>query len=221
VSNSTQDLSALKRCSACSDNKSLDSFSPWKQSKDGRYCYCRPCAAAKAKAYNADPERRAIKAAAQRQRRLDPAKAQADRETSARWKKNNPEQAAAHNYTPQKLEYNRLWSAANPESRNRSARAYQERNPEIGKVSRERRRARQLDTVDSLTHAQWLDVLEQFNHACAYCLRTDLPLQIEHMTPLSRNGKHERENVVPSCPPCNYKKHTRTLLEFLAVGGKF
>jgi len=220
VSNSTDVPAGLKRCSRCRENKPFESFSPWKRAKDGRYNYCRPCAADIARIANADPEVRARKAAYQRARRSNPAKAQADRETSAQWKISNPERARAHNSTPSKVANNAAWNAANREKRLGYVRAYQERNPEIGKVAQQRRRARKLDTDDSLTHAQWLTILDEFRHSCAYCLRSEIPMQQEHMTPLARGGKHDRFNVIPSCGPCNYKKHTRDLLEFLAVGGK-
>ncbi len=36
------------------------------------------------------------------------------------------------------------------------------------------------------------------------------------MTPLSRGGHHVAANVVPACGPCNYRKHTKTVLEFLS-----
>jgi 5-methylcytosine-specific restriction endonuclease McrA len=39
---------------------------------------------------------------------------------------------------------------------------------------------------------------------------------MEHMTPLARGGRHTAANVIPSCQPCNARKHTKTAAEFAA-----
>jgi len=36
------------------------------------------------------------------------------------------------------------------------------------------------------------------------------------MTPLSRGGRHETENIVPACRRCNQTKNSKNLLEFAA-----
>lgn len=126
----------------------------------------------------------------------------------------------SHYRTPEKLAANAEWNRTHPVERSGYARAYQARNPEIAKVAQQRRRARIAAADSTLTHAEWLQVLDEFNHACGYCLRADVALQQEHMTPIARGGAHTRSNVIPACGPCNYKKHTRDLLEFLGVGGK-
>ena len=52
---------------------------------------------------------------------------------------------------------------------------------------------------------------------CNYC---KVPLDresmvLEHKTPLSKNGKHEIENICISCHDCNQLKGTRTEEEFM------
>lgn len=210
----------LKTCVACAVAKDRGEFSPRRQARDGLYSYCRPCAAAKTRSANSDPERRARKAAYQRERRSNPETAARDRQTSLRWKASNPERAQAHSRTPEKLAANAAWNARHPEQRSAYARAYRARNPEVSKVSQQRRRARKAQTASTLAQSEWVQILEDFNYSCAYCLVAGVPLQQEHMTPLSRGGEHDRSNVVPSCASCNYRKHTRTLLEFLEIGGR-
>lgn len=43
---------------------------------------------------------------------------------------------------------------------------------------------------------------------CYYCGRTFPPdeLTMDHKIPLARGGRSERENLVPACKECNYKK---------------
>jgi hypothetical protein len=39
---------------------------------------------------------------------------------------------------------------------------------------------------------------------------------MDHRIPLSRGGRHEIDNVIPACKPCNSRKHIRTEDEFRA-----
>jgi len=98
--------------------------------------------------------------------------------------------------------------------------AYRKANPERSRAGTARYKARKKGApVNDFTTSEWLEVLAEFNHSCAYCLRTDRPLQQEHMQPISRGGSHTRLNVIPACRDCNFRKQTKTPLEFLAVGG--
>lgn len=110
---------------------------------------------------------------------------------------------------------NIAWNQDHPERRLAATRRYQAAHPEIVKVSQQRRRARLAQAESTLTHAEWLEILAAFHGRCAYCLRNDLPLQQEHMQPISKGGSHSVTNVVPACGPCNRKKHTRDLLQSL------
>ncbi|WP_129670475.1 RNA-guided endonuclease IscB [Candidatus Chloroploca sp. Khr17] len=57
-------------------------------------------------------------------------------------------------------------------------------------------------------------LLEKWNRRCAYCHATDVPLQIEHMTPRSRGGSDRVSNLTLACEPCNTRKGTQTAAEF-------
>jgi hypothetical protein len=57
-------------------------------------------------------------------------------------------------------------------------------------------------------------LLEKWERKCAYCGKTDVPLQIEHLTPKSRGGSNRVSNLTLPCEPCNTKKGTQTAAEF-------
>jgi len=57
-------------------------------------------------------------------------------------------------------------------------------------------------------------LLEKWGRRCAYCKQTNLPLQIEHMTPRSRGGSDRVSNLTLACEPCNTAKGARTAAEF-------
>jgi 5-methylcytosine-specific restriction endonuclease McrA len=57
-------------------------------------------------------------------------------------------------------------------------------------------------------------LLEKFRRRCAYCGKTDIPLQIEHIVPKSRGGTDRVFNLTIACQPCNQDKGNRTAEEF-------
>ena len=69
-----------------------------------------------------------------------------------------------------------------------------------------------------LTLMEWKEILETFNHKCAYCGEPPAEgefLELEHLTPLGRGGEHRKHNVVPACGPCNKDKGTMTFDEYM------
>ena len=58
-------------------------------------------------------------------------------------------------------------------------------------------------------------VLLKWNHACAYCGATNVPLELDHVNPRSRGGSHRESNRVPACRACNQRKGQQPVEEFL------
>lgn len=60
------------------------------------------------------------------------------------------------------------------------------------------------------------DCLEKQQGKCYYCqtLLKKTGFHREHKIPLSRAGSHEGDNLVLSCPSCNFKKNNKTDVEF-------
>lgn len=57
-------------------------------------------------------------------------------------------------------------------------------------------------------------LLEKWERKCAYCNKTDISLQIEHIIPKSRGGTNRISNLTLACRSCNLKKGTMTAAEF-------
>jgi 5-methylcytosine-specific restriction endonuclease McrA len=53
-------------------------------------------------------------------------------------------------------------------------------------------------------------VLNRDKGTCAYCKKPNATT-IDHVVPRSKGGRHEWENVVAACRPCNAKKDDKTL----------
>jgi hypothetical protein len=59
-------------------------------------------------------------------------------------------------------------------------------------------------------------LLAKWEHRCAYCQATGVPLEIDHVVPQSRGGNDRVSNLVIACCPCNQRKGEQSLEDFLA-----
>lgn len=67
--------------------------------------------------------------------------------------------------------------------------------------------------LGELTPDDWQSILAQYEYRCAYC-GEEKPLTQDHVIPISRNGRHDKDNVVPACRSCNSSKKERLLDEW-------
>jgi 5-methylcytosine-specific restriction endonuclease McrA len=58
-------------------------------------------------------------------------------------------------------------------------------------------------------------LLEKWERRCAYCGAKDVPLEIEHILCRARGGTHRVSNLTLACEPCNVKKGTQLIEDFL------
>lgn len=58
-------------------------------------------------------------------------------------------------------------------------------------------------------------VLEKFNRQCMYCDAQHTPLEVEHIVPKSRGGSNRISNLGLACRPCNQKKGSKDLKDFV------
>ena len=56
-------------------------------------------------------------------------------------------------------------------------------------------------------------LFERYKKMCFYC-KINNATSIDHIIPISRGGKNNIENLMPSCISCNSKKGTKLLSEF-------
>jgi hypothetical protein len=59
-------------------------------------------------------------------------------------------------------------------------------------------------------------LLEKWGRRCAYCGKSGVPLQIEHIQARSRGGSNRVSNLTLACEPCNTRKNNAPITEFLA-----
>jgi 5-methylcytosine-specific restriction endonuclease McrA len=79
-------------------------------------------------------------------------------------------------------------------------------NPEITGVEYQR------GTLQGYEVREYL--LDKWGRKCAYCGKTTVPLEVEHIVPISRGGTNRVSNLTISCRKCNLKKGDQTAEEF-------
>jgi hypothetical protein len=57
-------------------------------------------------------------------------------------------------------------------------------------------------------------LLEKWGRKCAYCGKENVPFEIEHIVPKSREGTDRVSNLTIACHECNQKKNNMTAEEF-------
>lgn len=96
-------------------------------------------------------------------------------------------------------------------------RRYYELHPEARRYEAALRRVRKLNNGGGalvVTDRDWRRLLIAYRNACAYCGKTGAALEVEHVIPVSRGGRHAIGNIVPACGSCNRKKSDRLLVEW-------
>lgn len=134
-----------------------------------------------------------------------------------KWRKANPEKQAA--MTKRWIDNHK---AADPEAfraaGNARNQAWRDADPnrwrDMMRKARHKRRALLAgNSAPGVTREQWSEILEYFNHQCAYCLAP--ANHCDHIVPIAKGGADEASNVVPACARCNKSKGAKSLLVWL------
>lgn len=79
-------------------------------------------------------------------------------------------------------------------------------HPWLHKLAKSKRRARIKGGY--VPEWAWAAILWLNGHKCVKCDSTD-EIQVDHIIPLARGGRHHVANLQPLCRKCNIKKHAR------------
>lgn len=115
-------------------------------------------------------------------------------------------------YKDKLLVRGREWRNAHLEAERLRTREWNHAHLECGRLVSAKRRALKYDNTpigELLTEAQWRDILDQYHHRCAYCGRKMDKLTIDHVTALSKGGKHSAANVVPLLSAMQQRKGSK------------
>ena len=139
------------------------------------------------------------------------------REYYATWYETNKEVVAAYSkrYYQEHPDRHRQWVIRNPERSREIKRRWHVANGAARRMAAQFRAS--VYVKGDLDFDTWLEILDVFDHLCAYCLRSEkeVKLTLDHLVPISKGGEHTESNVVPACLPCNLKKGARSILVML------
>jgi 5-methylcytosine-specific restriction endonuclease McrA len=103
-----------------------------------------------------------------------------------------------NNHLAQRYEYNKKWVSENKESCLRHKR-----------IRDANRRAKKKNAGRGVTLEEWNEIKNKYGNKCLRCGRTNLKLTMDHVVPISLNGRHEYDNIQPLCGSCNSIKHNK------------
>jgi len=66
-----------------------------------------------------------------------------------------------------------------------------------------------------VSERDWTRLCRRYDHRCAYCgQKPEAVLQMDHVVPLSKGGRHAIGNVLPACRACNLTKNAALLIRW-------
>lgn len=100
------------------------------------------------------------------------------------------------------------WNKTHVEAHRVACRAYQKTEHGRKNVleNRWRRIARQKAVDDGFKIGEFVALCDRSGWRCFACLKADDNLQIDHVMPISKGGRHHISNMQPLCKTCNRAK---------------
>jgi 5-methylcytosine-specific restriction endonuclease McrA/endogenous inhibitor of DNA gyrase (YacG/DUF329 family) len=104
-------------------------------------------------------------------------------------------------------------------SRSCGSSSWRARNPEANswhrrKANHTRRTRLREGGVFSVTPGDWARLVRRYGECCAYCgvwVGLD-EIEMDHVTPVARGGRHSIGNLLPACRSCNGSKNDQLLI---------
>ncbi len=184
----------MKTCPKCNEDKVTAEFHRAPRNKDGLANMCKACTRAYHMAYRKkNPE----KVAAYGKKCYDKNREKILAKNRATYWANLDESREYHRKKAVRLRVNYLDRLAKTEQRRRDRIA--------------------AAPGGGFNKKQWAEILETFNHCCAYCLEPCEKLETDHFRPLAKGGEHDPSNIVPACRRCNAIKKDRLIFEWLPM----
>lgn len=96
---------------------------------------------------------------------------------------------------------NKSWNDRNP---GYHLKQYQKNREKV--LFRNRRRELRIKAIDELSPGEWEKVVSDCNDTCIVPGCETSPVTMDHVVPLSKNGRHHIDNLQPLCSSCNDRK---------------
>lgn len=192
-----------KKCPSCGITKSRDEFYRHKNRRDGLQVWCKACDRKREIQYRS--RRKELNQKPENQKRIRQYNLLHSAEVSRRYRESSHGREMRRKY--------QQGDAGREAVRKYSASA---KGRESRQVRHERRRAREVSAINTLTIAEWREIVASYLGNCVYCGAYCQNPSQDHIVPLSKGGEHTADNVVPACGKCNSSKGSKSLLHWMA-----
>lgn len=103
------------------------------------------------------------------------------------------------------------WQINNPESYKRSKNKWRLENPEKFRSLKQKRRAKIRENGTFVISSK--EIKRLYESSCFYC-GSDNQIEIDHVIPISKGGRHSIGNLVSACKKCNRSKTNKYLVKW-------
>lgn len=199
------DQTPYRTCQNCFETKALSLFGIDRSKKTGYKSICLACIRVRSNS-KLDPNHP----------RIETYTGLTKAELYARWKQKNPERRKEINKKSKdkpenkqkRAEHMRAYRLKNPDA----YRNWVQNNPEKANANWNRRRKKLKEGgIFAITNKEMTRLYES---ACFYCGGKQ-NIQVDHILPVSRGGRHSIGNLISACKPCNMSKGSKTNMEWV------
>jgi 5-methylcytosine-specific restriction endonuclease McrA len=99
----------------------------------------------------------------------------------------------------------------NPQKAKDAAQKWQKQNPEYFAAYQRKRTAKKHH--NDFRYVTRKELVKMYKSACIYC-GSKKSIEIDHVIPIARGGRHAIGNLAPACMSCNRSKHSLFIMEW-------
>jgi 5-methylcytosine-specific restriction endonuclease McrA len=186
-----------KTCTKCGQIKPYSEFNNRKASPDGKQPLCRECEHQRQREYNAKNSARNTA------RAVDWNKTNKARRKEIR-------DGYLNRFPDRRKNTLKKYHDKNRQLLNAKARKHRQANMEQARSYVLARRGRIKASAKLVTVKE---IIKMYASVCTYCGSSD-KIEIDHIVPLSKGGRHSIGNLTPACRMCNASKGNKFLTEW-------
>ncbi len=218
----SENIKTTKICCDCKIEKSTDDF--YKNKRGWIKSICKLCDNARNKKWRAKNKEKAKELGKKWRTENKEKRRKYNKKYAPEYRKKNREKVnklARKGHERHKEKNNeraRKYHQLNKEKINARKKEYIKNRPDIVKIKNENRRNRINRPVEpnkKITAEKWNKICEIWEYKCAYCGCTPKVLCMDHVIPVSKNGLHSIDNILPCCKSCNSRKAVKLLQDWL------
>lgn len=116
------------------------------------------------------------------------------------------EKSRQKNANPEYKQMRKEYRATRKERDAELYRQWRVKNQDRIKNNKKKRYSLERDIEINFTEHDWKSCKEHFGNSCSYCGNSEIEITQDHFIPISKNGSHTIDNILPVCRSCNSSK---------------